>query len=105
MLNIDNITSTSNYSGVGQEQMFTELTPEEAVTISGGLSVATTNKIERGRATIRVDLREGLKDKNFNGSFENCDATFDDFTGKLEISCALSSQDVNGGQVLFFRAP
>ncbi|MCC5645722.1 hypothetical protein LC607_22815 [Nostoc sp. CHAB 5824] len=105
MLNIDNITSTSNYSGVGKEQMFTELTPEEAASISGGISVPTTNTIENGRARIRVDLREGLKDKSFTGQFESCNATFDDFAGTLNISCALSNEDVNSGQVLFFRAP
>ncbi|MCC5658809.1 hypothetical protein LC608_17815 [Nostoc sp. XA010] len=106
MLNIDNKTSISNYCVVGQEQIFTELTPEEAASIIGGASVSvpTTNTIERGRARIRVDLRGGLKDKNFTGQFESCDATFDDFDGTLNISCSLSSTDVNGGQVLFFRA-
>lgn len=104
MLNIDNLNSTSNYSVVGQKQMFTELTPEESASISGGISVPTTNRVQRGRATIRVDLREGLKDKNFNGQFEDCVANFDDFTGTLDISCALSNEDVNSGDVLYLRA-
>ncbi len=36
MSSIDNITSTSNYSVVGQEELFSELTPEQASVIEGG---------------------------------------------------------------------
>ena len=80
---------------------FSSVTTEELTKMSGVISVPTTNKIERGRATVRVDLREGLTNKNFTGFFEDCTAEFDDFEGKLDISCSLSSDVVNGGQVLF----
>jgi hypothetical protein len=36
MLNIDSISSTSNYSVDSQDQLFTELTPEEGAMIEGG---------------------------------------------------------------------
>ncbi|WP_375477682.1 hypothetical protein [uncultured Nostoc sp.] len=36
MLNIDSITSSSNSSVVSQEQLFTELTPEQGAMIEGG---------------------------------------------------------------------
>lgn len=86
---------------------FNEITPAELTDVTGGagIPVDTTNQINRGRATIRVDLRDGLKDPNFSGSFEDCTAEFDDFTGKLDISCNLSDDVVNGGQVLFIQAP
>ncbi len=80
---------------------FTEITNGNLTEISGGVSVPTTNKIEQGRATIRLDLRGGLKDQNFTGSFQNCTADFDDFSGTLDVSCALSTDVVNGGTVLF----
>ncbi|MEH2321764.1 hypothetical protein [Nostoc sp.] len=38
MSNIDKLTSTSNYSAVSQEQLFTELTLEEGAVIEGGLT-------------------------------------------------------------------
>ncbi|MEH2321762.1 hypothetical protein [Nostoc sp.] len=38
MSNIDKLTSTSNYSAVSQEQLFTELTLEEGAVIKGGLT-------------------------------------------------------------------
>ncbi|MEH2378364.1 MAG: hypothetical protein V7K27_05585 [Nostoc sp.] len=41
MSNIDNITS--NYSVVGQEQLFTELTLEEGAVIEGGLTYDLSN--------------------------------------------------------------
>ncbi|MEH2410654.1 hypothetical protein [Nostoc sp.] len=44
MSNIDNITSTSNYSAVGQEQLFTELTLEEGAVIEGGTIYNLGNK-------------------------------------------------------------
>ncbi len=86
---------------------FNEITPAELTNITGGagIPVDTTNQIKRGRATICVDLRDGLKDPNFSGSFEDCTAEFDDFTGKLDISCNLSDDVVNGGKVLFLMAP
>ncbi|MEH2378365.1 MAG: hypothetical protein V7K27_05595 [Nostoc sp.] len=43
MSNTDNITSTSNYSAVGQEQLFTELTLEEGAVIEGGFTYDLTN--------------------------------------------------------------
>lgn len=88
-------------------QVFSEITPAELTDVSGGagIPVDTTNQIKKGRATIRVDLRDGLKDKNFSGSFDDCTAEFDDFNGKLDISCNLSDDVVNGGQVLFLQLP
>lgn len=88
-------------------QFFTEITPAELTDVSGGagIPVDTTNQIKKGRATIRVDLRDGLKDKNFSGSFDDCTAEFDDFNGQLDISCNLSDDVVNGGQVLFLQLP
>ncbi|MEH2253228.1 hypothetical protein [Nostoc sp.] len=44
MSNIDNITSTSNYSVVGHEQLFTELTPEEGAMIKGGANYSLVNR-------------------------------------------------------------
>lgn len=84
---------------------FNEVMSEELTEISGGITVPTTNKIEQGRATIRVDLRGGLKDKNFTGSFENCTAEFDDFNGTLNVSCNLGNTAVNSGQVLLIARP
>ena len=49
MSNIDNITSTSNYSAVDQEQLFTELTLEEGAVIEGGKFVSI-QKIQAIRA-------------------------------------------------------
>ncbi|MEH2407298.1 hypothetical protein [Nostoc sp.] len=43
MSNIDKLTSTSNYSAVGQEQLFTELTLEEGAAIKGGLTYELSN--------------------------------------------------------------
>lgn len=88
-------------------QFFTKITPAELTDVSGGagILVDTTNQIKKGRATIRVDLRDGLKDKNFSGAFDDCTAEFDDFNGKLDISCNLSDDVVNGGQVLFLQLP
>ncbi|MHC5780038.1 hypothetical protein [Nostoc sp.] len=43
MSNIDNITSTSNYSVVDQEQLFTELTLEEGAVIEGGFTYDLSN--------------------------------------------------------------
>ncbi|MEH1999477.1 MAG: hypothetical protein V7L00_12145 [Nostoc sp.] len=44
MSNINNITSTSNNSVVGQEQLFIELTPEEGAVIEGGAIYNLGNK-------------------------------------------------------------
>ena len=44
MSNIDKATSTSNYSVVDQEQLFTELTPEEGAVIEGGAYFYLGNK-------------------------------------------------------------
>ncbi|MEH1843881.1 MAG: hypothetical protein V7L25_02410 [Nostoc sp.] len=44
MSNIDKITSISNYCAVGQEQLFTELTPEEAAVIEGGVNYSLGNQ-------------------------------------------------------------
>ncbi|MEH1940464.1 MAG: hypothetical protein V7L01_09640 [Nostoc sp.] len=44
MSNINNITSNSNYSVVGQEQLLTELTPEEGAVIEGGANFYLGNK-------------------------------------------------------------
>ncbi|MEH2293450.1 hypothetical protein [Nostoc sp.] len=43
MSNINKLTSTSNYSAVGQEQLFTELTLEEGAAIQGGLTYDLSN--------------------------------------------------------------
>ncbi|MEH2407300.1 hypothetical protein [Nostoc sp.] len=43
MSNIDKFTSTSNYSAVGQEQLFTELTLKEGAAIKGGLTYELSN--------------------------------------------------------------
>ncbi len=82
---------------------FNEIIAAELTNVTGGVSIPvdTTNQIKKGRATIRVDLRDGLKDEDFSGSFEDCIAEFDDFTGLLDISCYLSPDDVNGGIVLY----
>lgn len=82
-----------------------EITTEELTKIAGGdqVPVATTNTIEQGRARIRVDLRPGLKDKNFSGAFQSCSGTFDDFDGTLQLTCQLSPSDVNSGTVLFIN--
>lgn len=61
MSNIDNITSTSNYSVVGQEQLFTELTLEEGAVIEGGVLYRLGNK-----AGITVNYTiNGRKDSLF----------------------------------------
>ncbi len=81
---------------------FSDITTFELTDVTGGVGIPvdTTNQIKKGRATIRVDLRDGLKDENFSGSFEDCTAEFDDFTGTLDVSCNLSPDEVNGGIVL-----
>ena len=102
MFSIHTTSDTPNLYGVDNEQLFIELTSEAAANINGGMAVPvdTSNEIESGGAKIRVDLRPGLKDKNFTGKFESCNATFDDFNGKLNISCALSEKDINSGKIL-----
>ncbi len=57
MLYIDQITSPSDLSSVGDEQLFTELTPEEGATISGGL-LYTLNNQSNAIFTYSFDQRE-----------------------------------------------
>ena len=41
MSNINEITSSSDISSVGEEQLFAELTPEQAATVEGGALLVT----------------------------------------------------------------
>jgi hypothetical protein len=49
MSDFDKITSTSDLSGASSEQLFTELTPEEAAVVEGGLYI-TIDQIQAIRA-------------------------------------------------------
>ncbi|MEH2046019.1 hypothetical protein [Nostoc sp.] len=59
MSNIDNITSNSNYSVVGQEQLFTELTPEQGAMIEGGEFTVLIRDVGPARAS--VPLKQGFQ--------------------------------------------
>ncbi|MDZ8224997.1 hypothetical protein [Nostoc sp. ChiVER01] len=52
MLNIDTITSTSNSSVVSQEQLFTELTPEEGAILEGGQFTVLIRDVGPARAAV-----------------------------------------------------
>ncbi|MDZ8139391.1 MAG: hypothetical protein RM049_29585 [Nostoc sp. DedQUE04] len=52
MLNIDSITSTSNSSVVSQEQLFTELTPEQGAMIEGGEFTVLIRDVGPAKAAI-----------------------------------------------------
>ncbi|MFN6526055.1 hypothetical protein [Nostoc sp. ChiSLP03a] len=52
MLNIDSITSTSNSSVVSQEQLFTELTPEEGAILEGGKYIVLIRDAGPARASL-----------------------------------------------------
>ncbi|MCC5661215.1 hypothetical protein LC608_30490 [Nostoc sp. XA010] len=58
---VNNITSTSNYSVVGQEQLFTELTLEEGAVIEGGAIYSLGNK---AGVTVNYTIN-GQKDSLF----------------------------------------
>ncbi|MEH2332441.1 hypothetical protein [Nostoc sp.] len=54
MLNIDSITSGSNSSVVSQEQLFTELTPEQGAMIEGGKYVVLIRDVGPAKADIPI---------------------------------------------------
>ncbi len=54
MSNIDNISSTSNYSVIGQEQLFSELTPEEGAMIEGGEFTVLIRDVGPARASVPI---------------------------------------------------
>lgn len=58
MSKINNITSTCNHSVVGQEQLFTELTPEEGAVIEGGADYSIGNKsVDRVDYTLNGQIQ------------------------------------------------
>ncbi|MEH2293452.1 hypothetical protein [Nostoc sp.] len=59
MSNIDKIASTFNYSVAGQEQLLTELTPEEGATISGSVNFnGQWNAYQSNSAIVSFNTRQ-----------------------------------------------
>lgn len=81
---------------LSNEELFTELTLKAAATISGGISKSNNannsgvkSRIGKGRARIRVNLREGSPNKNISSEYGECRPDFDNLTGQFTFSCTL----------------
>jgi hypothetical protein len=61
MLNIDSIISTSNSSVVSQEQLFTELTPEQGAMIEGGKYIVLIRDAGPARASVPIALEANVQ--------------------------------------------
>lgn len=94
---------------LSNEQLFTELTPEVAVTICGGVDTLSIKneadksrskiRIGKGRGRIRFFWGEQLPNKNLSNEYGECHPYFDNLTGQFTFSCVLRDSGVFGDKL------
>lgn len=91
------------------EHFFTELTPEVAAIICGGVSTQPNtskseqspikSRIGRGRARIRYDLPGKLPEQNIKTEDGECRPYYDKSTGQFSFSCVLRGSGIFGDEL------
>ncbi|BAY17713.1 hypothetical protein NIES21_35550 [Anabaenopsis circularis NIES-21] len=88
------------------QRLFTELTPQVAASICGGLNTKdepdkrlTKSLIRRGRARIRYYVGEKLPDQNISTEDGECRPYFNHFTGQFTFSCVLRDPGIFGDKM------